>query len=267
MTIQILIVIILTFVIYVVGTLAYSVRVVAIKTGRIAVAFSIFNIFALLSRSANIFQAPLLAKTIEKGINLGNEGNMIYIFRWVLLSATLATIFGAILMPTFIKIFSRTVESFSIYRSIPKLIIHGFSKTGIEQFKNCIAVPKKENISQLKTFKKMPKKVILLSVITSSISTVGVLSALYAGSIIPELRSTCNMLSPVINGIATILMFLFVDPFISMLTDDVLRGKCSELYFYRCVIFIIGGLFLGTILAQLLLIPASYIIITIAKIL
>lgn len=266
MTIQVVIVLALTFVIYVVGTLAYSVRIVGVKTGRIAIAFAVFNVFALVSRTANTFQAPLLAKTIENSIKSGSTNSVLIIFRWILLAATLATIVGAFFFPTFIKVFSKAVETFSVYRSIPKLILHGFSKTGIVHFKQSITVPKKENISQLRSLRRIPKKLVLLNVITSSISTVGVLAALYAGCIYPEFRTTCSTLSSAINGIATMLMFLFIDPYISMMTDDVLRGECPQLDFNRCIIFIVCGLSAGTLLAQILLIPAANLIAFIARI-
>lgn len=266
MSAQVIIVFALTFVIYVVGTLAYSVRIVGVKTGRIAIAFAIFNVFALLSRTANTFQGPILAKTIETGIAAGNINGMLHIFRWILFSATLATIVGAALLPTFIRVFTKAVQSFSVYRSIPKLLVHGFSKSGIEQFKKSVTIPKKENLAQLKNLRKIPKKIIVLNVITSSISTVGVLASLYAGCLYPEFRTTCSTLSSAINGLATILMFLFIDPYISMMTDDVIRGECSELDFSRCVIFIVCGLIAGTLLAQLLLIPAAQAIAIIARI-
>lgn len=92
------------------------------------------------------------------------------------------------------------------------------------------------------------------------------MSSLYAGCINPELRTTCSTLASVINGVATILMFIFIDPYISMLTDDVIRGECDELQFTRCIIFIVAGLILGTILAQFILVPASKVIVYIAKI-
>lgn len=60
-------------------------------------------------------------------------------------------------------------------------------------------------------------------------------------------------------------MFIFIDPFISMLTDDVIKGECTELQFNRCIIFIVGGLIIGTLLAQILLVPAAKVISLIAK--
>jgi len=265
MSAKIIIVIVLTVVIYIISTLAYSVRIVAVRTGRIAISFAVFNIFALVSRTANTIQAPLLAKTIENSIKTGNVGSLLYVFRWILFSTTVATIIGALLMPTFIKLFTKAVESFSVHRSIPRVLIHGFSKSGIEQFKSSITKPKKDNLAQLRNLKKMPKKIILLNTIAFSVSTVGVLASLYAGCLNPEIRSTCVTLSSVINGLATILMFIFIDPYISMLTDDVVRGECSELEFNRCIVFIVGGLIVGTIFAQFLLVPSAQLIGLIAK--
>lgn len=261
---QVIIVLVLTFIIYVIGTLAYSVRVVGVKTGRIAVAFSVFNIFALFSRLAVTFQTPLLAKNIENSINSGNTSDVLFLFRLVLLSSTLASIFGAFLMPTFIKLFSKAVESFSVYRSVPGLIFHSFSKSGIEQFRLSMTMPSRENIQHLKSLYKIPKKIMLLNVISSSIASVGSLSALYAGCMSPELRSTCNSLAPVINGFSTILMFVFIDPYLSVMTDDVIRGKCLETDFNRSVVFIVAGVILGTLLGQLLLMPVSMLISKIA---
>ncbi|WMJ81694.1 lipid II flippase Amj family protein [Clostridium sp. MB40-C1] len=265
MSTQVLIVLILTFIIYIISTLAYSVRIVAVRTGRIAISFAVFNIFALISRTANSIQAPLMAKTIESTIKTGNPQSLLFVFRWILFSTTVATIIGSLLMPTFIKVFGKAVETFSIYRSIPKLLIHGFSKAGIEQFKSSITKPKKENLAQLKSLKMIPKKIILLNTVAFAISTVGILSSLYAGCLNPELRTTCSTLSSVINGFSTILMFIFIDPFISMLTDDVIKGECTQLQFDRCIIFIVGGLIIGTMLAQLLLVPAAEAISYIAK--
>ncbi len=111
----------------------------------------------------------------------------------------------------------------------------------------------------------MPKKIILLNCLAFSISTVGVLASLYAGCLNPELRTTCSTLASVITGLSTILMVIFIDPFISMLTDDVIKGECSQLQFDRCITFIVGGLIVGTILAQLLLIPSAEVISFTAK--
>jgi hypothetical protein len=62
---QLLVICILTFVIHLIGTLAYAARIAGVRTRRIAISFSLFNILILVSRTSNSFQGPFLAKRIE----------------------------------------------------------------------------------------------------------------------------------------------------------------------------------------------------------
>ena len=102
---QIILVLILTFLINLITTLSYSVRIVGIRTGRIAVSFALFNILVLISRTAYGFQAPLLAKTIENNINTG-AGENLFEFRLIIIFCTIATIAGGFMIPTFQRLLS-----------------------------------------------------------------------------------------------------------------------------------------------------------------
>src|SRR4051812_39163906 len=68
---QLTIICALTFLIHLIGTLAYAVRIAGVRTGRIAVSFALFNILVLVSRTSNSFQGPFLAKRIERNISDG----------------------------------------------------------------------------------------------------------------------------------------------------------------------------------------------------
>jgi len=103
---QLLILLFLTFIINLVGSLAYSVRIAGVRTMRIAVSFSMFNILVLVSRTANTFQVPLMAKRVEQHLAAGPAGG-IGDFRWLIASASAATIVGALLTPTFQRLFAR----------------------------------------------------------------------------------------------------------------------------------------------------------------
>jgi hypothetical protein len=255
----------LTFIINVIGTLAYCTRVTGIKTGRIAISFSIFNILILISRTANSLQSPLLTSKVESSIRLSTSSGLLIVFRLVLIASTLGCIFGAIAMPTFQKFFSKAVKAFDIYRSLPNLILHSFSKSGIYQFKSCIKAPSKINISQLKKFDDIPKKIIVFNIVATALSSTAVLSSLYAGVLNPSFKMTCFALTAVVSSIATILLYLFIDPSLAIMTDDVMMGKRTALNFNRCIIFMISGRIAGTILAQLLLIPSALIIANLAN--
>src|ERR1700679_687131 len=126
----------LTFVIQLIGTLAYPVRIAGVRTRRIAVSFALFNILVLVSRTSNSFQGPFLAKRIEENIHHGVTTGLLSDFRWLLLSASLATLLGAFLIPTFQRIFSRAVLHFQTHRSISKLIMRAFFKGGLAQLKD-----------------------------------------------------------------------------------------------------------------------------------
>jgi hypothetical protein len=259
MTHQIALVIALTFLINLITTLSYSVRIVGIRTGRIAVSFALFNILVLVSRTANGFQAPLLASTIEKNINSGLGANL-FDFRLIILSCTISTIIGGLMIPSFQRLLSVAVEKFSIYKSVPRVILHGFSKSGIASIKDNIVMPSSKNISKVDLGNEFPWKVFIMNVLAVAIITIGVLSSLYAGYFNPEFRTTASSLSAIINGVATILMFVFIDPFLSVMTDDVVLGKTKESLFRKYIVYMVFARVIGTLIAQLMLIPAARLI-------
>ena len=261
---QLLVIFLLTFVIHLIGTLAYSVRIAGTRTGRIAVSLSLFNILVLISRTSNSFQAPLLAKRVEVNLQSTVATSMEADFRWLLLAATLATIVGGVLIPTFQRLFFHAVEVFGRQRSMSALLLRGFSPAGILHLKESLRIPAAMNITALRVAPSIPKRVVLLNAIAMAIWTVGVFSALYAGYLSPEYRVTASMLSAVINGVATILMFMVIDPYLSVLTDDAAEGKISEGYFRRGVVWLTGSRLAGTVLAQLLLVPGASMIVLVA---
>jgi hypothetical protein len=61
-------------------------------------------------------------------------------------------------------------------------------------------------------------------------------------------------------------MFVFIDPQMSVMTDDVIEGKTSEAHFRRAVVWLVGSRLAGTLLAQLILIPAAMLIVSVAEI-
>ncbi|MBN2413643.1 lipid II flippase Amj family protein [candidate division KSB1 bacterium] len=267
MTTQVIIVIVFTFIIHLINTLSYSVRLVGIKTGRLAVSFALFNILVLISRTSNSLQAPLLAKKIEQDLLSGGVYNTATVFHWIILAASAGTLVGAFLIPSFQGIFEKMVLRFNVERSVSKLILHGFTKSGVKQIRDQFKIPSRQNIKHLKNLTTIPKKLVLLNVLVVSILTVGSLASLYAGYLNPELRGTAISLSAVITGTATVLMVIFIDPFFSLLTDDVLEGKQTQIYFTRCVVLMVTSRFVGTLLAQLLLYPAAAAIVFVAGVL
>ena len=257
----------LTFLINLIGSLAYSVRIAGVRTGRIALSFSLFKILVLVSRTANTFQAPLLAKRVEHGLHApsivtGALGD----FRWLLFAASLATVIGAVLTPTFQRLFTRAVGVFARDRSVPKLVLRALSPAGLAHLRDAAVVPSSANVMAGGKWRGSTAiGVMLVNTVATAVWTVGVFAALYAGYLAPEFRATASNLSGVINGLATILLFAVVDPFLAMLTDDVVAGRQAEPAFRRAVVAMLGSRPAGTALAQLLLLPSAHLIAGLAR--
>jgi hypothetical protein len=264
MSSQILWVLGLTFLINLISTLSYSVRVVGIRTRKIAVSFALFNVLVLVSRTANGFQAPVLANIVEKTIGT-QQPNPITQFYWVLWMTSFATLVGALLIPTFQRLFSVAVVHFSRYKSMPNLLLAGFSPAGFQLLRASAVAPSPFNLTHLVQRRPIPWRVVGFNVVAVAVLTVGVLSSLYAGYLNPSLRTTSSNLSSVINGLATILMFLFIDPYLSILTDEVTEGKYQEAAFRQQVVWMVLARLAGTLLAQLTFLPAAQLIVFIAK--
>ena len=264
--VKIILICFFTFIIHLISTLSYSVRIVGVRTRKIAISFSLFNIMVLLSRTSNTFLGPLLSKDIESNIKLDLLSNNLWLFRLILLCSTIATIVGVLLIPTFQRVFTIAVNSYSRNKSICRLIIKFLSKPGMKDFKESITIPDRNNFKINTQLKKSITRPLILNVIIVSILSVGALSSLYAGYLVPDFRTTANSLHSVINGLATVLLFLFVDPFLSGMTDDVVEGNYSESDFRKNVVYLSMGRILGTVLAQFLLVPAAILISKIAEI-
>ena len=255
----------LTFVIHLIGTLAYSVRIAGVRTRRIAVSFALFSILVLVSRTSNSFLGPFLAKRVESNLAGTVATNLLSDFRWLLIASSLATIAGALLIPTFQRVFCRAVDHFQVHRSVPKLILHGFFKGGLSYVKDAATLPSSANMSGLRGKGSVSLSITLLNVGAVALWTVGVFASLYAGALDPSVRVTSSTLSSIINGGATIMMAVFIDPHMSGMTDDVVEGRVSEGEFRKAIVWLVGSRLAGTLLAQALLVPSAMLIVWVAR--
>ena len=72
--------------------------------------------------------------------------------------------------------------------------------------------------------------------------------------------------SAIVNGFATIIMFVLIDPYLSILTDEVVEGKYSQSEFRKTIRYLIFARLIGTFTAQFLLVPFAQVIAFIAEI-
>jgi hypothetical protein len=276
----VLIIAALTCIIHLINTLVYSVRLSGVRTGKLATAFSLYNVVFLFATTANSIQAPLMASMVEQSINAEGSKALTYLsveqlallehqVRLILGAATVGTIIGIALIPAFVVVFIRAIALFEETGSVPRMIGRAIlSPRLLFSFSRQLPLPRKDSFKMLsQPSLPIPKGFLVLNGLVSGIYTTGVLSSVFAGALFPEVRMTATYLSPVVNGVATVLAAAVVDPTAAAITDQALRGERSEDDVKRMTIYLSISRVVGTVLAQLIFLPAAYIVMKVAIIL
>ncbi|CAG9622106.1 lipid II flippase Amj family protein [Sutcliffiella rhizosphaerae] len=248
------------FIIHSIETLAYAVRLSGARVKMIASALSLFNIMVIVSRLANMMQQPFTASLIDTA---PKENTLEFVeaqYRLLIGASTVGTFFGIILLPTFVALFSRAIIHLSQEKgSVPSLMARIFSLGYIRRGITHFSLPKFSYLKDTR-LSDIPIKLFCANMIITAIYTIGVLSALYASLLAPEHKTTAIMSSGLINGIATILLVIFIDPKISVLADDVVNQRGSYNKLKSISLMMVTSRLLGTVLAQLLFLwGAKYI--------
>lgn len=259
-TTQLIMIALFILIIHSIETLAYSVRLSGARVKLLASALSLFNVMVMVSRLANMMQQPFTGSLID---NAPKEDALQFVesqYRILIGSATLGTVIGLLLLPTFIAIFSRAIIHLAEERgSVPMLLKKGFTISYLKRTKKHIHLPRVSYLRDM-NWRDIPIKLFLINMLITAIYTIGVLSALYASLLVPERATTAVMASGLINGIATILLIIFIDPKISILADDVINEKGNYVTLKNASIMMVASRLLGTLIAQVLFIPgAKYI--------
>lgn len=250
----------LIFLVHLTGTMTIATRLVGVRTKMLAVTISMFNFLTFFYRTANGFQAPFLAKYIESNLNGTADWNPYGTFVRLMLLASVATVIGIFMIPTTQRIVTNIVMAYSSRSSFTYLLSKLFQRKALISSIQCFSFPSKRNIGQILKISDLPWKLLVINFVTTGFLTVGILSAIFAGYLNPEFRTTAGTLSFVINGIAAILLYIFVDPPLGVLTDRAIQGSVGEPYFRRVIIWFGITRLAGTFLAQLLLIPIAKLI-------
>ena len=250
----------LTALINLIGALAYAARIAGVRTRRIAMSFALFNALVLVSRLSNGFLGPLIANRVEDAIARGGGALLSTDFRMMMLASTLGVVLGIALIPTGQRLFVAAITRMQQRQSLARLALRSVTPAGLRTLRDSVALPRVVAVRPACPPREVGWGFLLANCAAQAILVVGVLASIYAGYLNPEYRVTASQLSALINGFATIMLFLFIDPQLSILTDDVVDGKLSEASFRRGIIWISGSRLAGTLLAQALFVPAALII-------
>ena len=246
-----------TAIIHLAETSASCLRLAGIRTRHIATSLSFVNATLLIARLSNMFQAPFLGGMVDTAILNKNTDVLFYNFRMIIFAAFIGNLIGAVLSPFFIALYTRAIDKFEKTGSLPKMIIQNLWPRKIWSFIKLFKFPTKRSFREI-SLKNIPKAFLIFNAIMVSIYAIGVLASMLAGAMVPEYRVTATQLSAIVNGIATILLTIMVDPTAALITDQAARGKRPESDVRSMVFYIILGRVIGTlIISQLLLFPSA----------
>lgn len=245
----------LTVLIHCAETLSYSIRLAGVRTGKLAVSLSLTGILLLVSRTANMAQSPLAGGLVDRA-RAENDAMLATGFHWIIGAASLGTVAAMVLFPSAVLLFSRMIGHLEVAGSLPRLL----SSVTVEQLRNARSHLRRPRWSMLQSLKYhgVSYRLFAVNIVVTGIYTVGVLSALYAAYLFPSMATAAAQSSGLINGIATILLTVFVDPHLALLTDKAQHDPVARQHLGTIFGAFMFSRLAGTLLAQLLFIPAAY---------
>lgn len=279
----------LTVVIHLVSTLAYSIRLAGVRSRSLLTAYSLYNVVYIVASVSTTIQIPLMTSMMEHGLKtvagqtgeivpdaqlMNQEAYRVQLLllaervRLVILAATLGTAAGAFLMPSFTGIFVRAIHLFEETGSLIRVMVRLGASIRPRGANPVQLFSRYGALMQLAVRNRsIAKSFLLANIVVTGLYTTGIVSALYAGALFPEFRSTAASLSAVVNGLASVLGSIVVEPAASSIADESLRGEREEADVVQMTFCLVATRFGGTLLAQLLFLPGAYLIRLVAQLL
>jgi len=264
MSTQLIVLFSLTLIIHTVTTGAFAARLAGVRTKHPALASSLYNVLNLVSRGANAFAGPLVASLTDTSVQQQLTGGLLSTYRVMLLAASAGIVLAALLLPTLSRVLERGVVSYTQRRSLPRVVVNGASVQGVWKIRHELAAPR---IGVLREMRRspFPKRFLLAVVLTTAISTVSNAAALYASVLVPKGARTAASLSPMLAGTGLFLTIFIVTPIAAVVTDEALQGQRPLKDVTYITVWQISAQLVGTLVAQVLLVPAGQIIALITR--
>jgi hypothetical protein len=248
-----------------IDTLALTIRTSGAITRRLATSLALFNLIIVFARLSNLIQAPIVGNMADKTVvsdpvlQDALTNGLLWKIHFIILATTIGTAIGALLTPTFMRLFIRMIEVFERVRTLPRVLVYLLNPRRWLRLPGYIAAPfSVRTESYLRGLRRIPLDFIVFHVLVTAFYTVGVLSTIYAAALEPSLRATSVTLSGIVNGIATLLLFILVDPPAAMITDQCINGTRPLEDVKVMNTYLVIARFLGTILAQFIIVIMAY---------
>jgi hypothetical protein len=237
---------------------AYAARLAGARSGRVATAISLYNIFAVSSRLAQMFYTPMLGALSDRASH-GALGSYEWQLRAIVFGGTIGAVLGTLAIPTFVVLYLRAIRSLERNGNVPRAALGLLRPATFASVVRGVKLGTESRLWDL-PFRRVPKDILLLNVLVTAVYGIGVVAAAYASVLYPQGARTALLSSGLVNGFATIAFTIVVDPASAMITDRAVRGERSIDDVRALVAGLSGTAILGLALSQLLLVPGAGLI-------
>jgi hypothetical protein len=237
---------------------AYAARLAGARSGRVATAISLFNIFATSSRFAQMFYTPMLGALSDRA-TFTTLGFYEWQLRSIVFSGAAGAVLGTLAIPTFVMLYLRAIRSLERNGSVPKAALAMFRPATVATVFGEVKFGVATRIRDL-SFRNVPKDVLVLNVMVTAVYGIGIVAAAYASVLHPQAARTAVLSSGLVNGFAAIAYNIIVDPTSALITDRAVRGERSIDDVKALVTGLSATAILGLLLSQLLLVPGATLI-------
>lgn len=236
----------------IVDTLAYGVRTSGVLTRKLAISLSLFNILVIISRFSNMFSAPILGNFPDKVYQGAySVGHVKAALQLDLLFVIGGVVVGGLLMPTLIQVFKRGIQVLEEVGTLPKTVVYGLKHLG--EFPRHFCVPRLRHLLDYSNFRVLPYQFLLYNIFVTCFYSIGVMSTVLAASVDHSVAGTAILLSGIVNGIATMTLFIIVDPPAAVVVENCISGKRPVAHAKIMNVALTGTRLIGCVLALILL--------------
>jgi len=254
---------------------AYAARYAGVTTRRIATAISLFSLLVTASRLAALFMTPSLGALADGTANAALREHRtvvtpqsLHVFdaqmRIIIAAGSVGILLGAVLLPMFLAAFTRGIASFERRGSIPSALIRLLDPAVMVWLLRHLR-PRRFSLRDF-PISHVPRTLLAANVVLFAVYAVGVVASYYASVIDLGARTTASGLSGLVNGIGTVAFALFIDPNTALIVDQTVRDERPRQDVAAMIFWLVVTAFVGTLLAQLILVPAAVYIAAVAHV-
>jgi hypothetical protein len=245
---------------------AYGARYAGVTTRRIATAISLFSLLVTASRLAALFMTPSLGALGDAAANGATARHLkavppevLHVFdeqmRIIIAAGSVGILLGAVMLPMFVAGFTRGVHSFERRGSVLASLMR-IADPKVLWWLLAHLKPRRFSLADF-PISAVPRRLLIFNVVLYAVYAVGVIAAYYASVMDLGARTTASGLSGLVNGIGTVAFALFVDPTTALIVDQTVRDERPRRDVAAMIFWLIVTGFIGTLLAQLILVPAA----------